>query len=114
MNFAGIVIVMMPLQTNEEEKHNMADNLSNARERARRDLAKRLGVPEVEIKEDGFERAEFPDASLGAPIDGEFSAQMISNGHRILLSHNDKGYEYRTSGTVLRLYKFEGDNHKVE
>lgn len=92
----------------------MADNLSNARDRARRDLAKRLGVSENEIKEDGVERTEFPDASLGAPIDGEFSAQMISNGHRILLSHNDKGYEYRTSGTVLRLYKFKGDNHRVD
>ena len=92
----------------------MADNLSNARERARCDLAKRLGVAESEIKEDKVERAEFPDASLGAPIEGEMSAQMISNGHRILLSHKGKGYEYRTSGTVLRLYKFKGDNRRID
>ena len=92
----------------------MADMLADAVKRARADLAKRLGVAENKIKEDSVERAEFPDASLGAGTSGEMSAQMISNGHRIRLSYDDAGYEYRTSGTTLRLYNFNGENHKVK
>ncbi len=102
------------VEIKESTQTEMADLVTSAVKRARADLAKRLGVPESDIKEDGVERVEFPNASLGAGVDGEMSAQMITNGHRILLSYQDKGFEYRTSGTTLRLYKFKGENHRVD
>lgn len=82
--------------------------------RAQRDLAKRLGVSENEVKVDSVEQADFPDAALGAPVEGEMSAQMITPGKRIRLSVGDDGYEYRASRNSLRLYKYKGGNHRVD
>jgi hypothetical protein len=82
--------------------------------RAQRDLAKRIGVGESEIKVDSIEKADFPDAALGAPVNGEMSAQMITPGQRIRLSVGKDGYEYRASRNSLRLYKFKGGNHRVD
>jgi hypothetical protein len=56
----------------------MSLSKEEALKRARRDLAKRLGVTESEIKEDGVERANFPDMALGAPVEEEMSGQMIT------------------------------------
>ncbi len=92
----------------------MTDLVTTAVERARRDLAARLKVSENDISEESVERAEFPDAALGAHVDDEMSAQMISNGHRIKLKHNNRVYEYRASGTTLRLVDFNGENYRVK
>lgn len=64
----------------------MAMSKEDAVKRARTDLAKRLGVPESEVKEDSVEPADFPDMALGAPVDDEMSGQMISSGYRVRLS----------------------------
>lgn len=92
----------------------MADLVTNAVERARKDLATRLGVSENDISKESVERSEFPDAALGAHVDDEMSAQMIANGHRIKLKHNNRVYEYRASGTTLRLFNFNGENYRVK
>ena len=91
----------------------MAIDREDAVRRARADLAKRLNVPESSIKEDGIEPADFPDASLGAPVEGEMSAQMITPGLRIRLSVADQGYEYRAANKQLRLYRYKGSNFRV-
>lgn len=91
----------------------MAMSKEDAVKRARIDLAKRLGVPESEVKEDGVEPADFPDMALGAPVDDEMSGQMISSGYRVRLSAGGKGYEYRASRDQLRLYNFNGSNFRV-
>lgn len=82
--------------------------------RARADLAKRLGVSEGEIKEDGVEDADFPDLALGAPVEDEMSGQMIATGWRIRLSAEGHSYEYRADKNQVRLYNYKGSNYKVQ
>ena len=81
--------------------------------KARSDLARRLGVDESEIAEGHVEQAEFPDASLGAPVEDEMSAQMITPGWRIQLNAGGETYEYRATARHLRLVNFKGRNHRV-
>jgi hypothetical protein len=91
----------------------MAISKEDAVKRAREDLAKRLGVSENDIKEDGIDDAEFPDMALGAPVEDEMSGQMITPGWRIRLKARDGGYEYRANRNQVRLYNYKGSNHKV-
>ena len=81
--------------------------------RARRDLAQRLGVSADDITEESVEQVDFPDAALGAPIEDEMSAQVITPGWRIRLSAQNRSYEYRATGKQLRLVNFEGRNHRI-
>ena len=78
--------------------------------RARRDLAQRLGVSEADVATESVEPADFPDASLGAPVEDEMSAQVITPGLRITLKANSKTYEYRASERQLRLFDFNEAN----
>jgi len=82
-------------------------------DRARRDLAQRLGVSEADIVQQSVEPADFPDAALGAPVADEMSAQVISPGLRIKLEANSQTYEYRASERQLRLVSFNGENHRI-
>ena len=81
--------------------------------RARRDLAQRVGVSEDNITEESVEQVDFPDAALGAPIEDEMSAQMITPGWRIRLSAQNRSYEYRATGKQLRLVNFNGRNYRI-
>ena len=58
----------------------MSFTKSSALTRAKQDLAKRLNLSVTEISEKSVSDKEFPDMSLGAPVDGEMSAQMITSG----------------------------------
>ena len=91
----------------------MATPESETISRARADLARRLSVSEKEIDEETIEQTDFPDAALGAPLEDEMSAQVITPGWRIRLKTRDRSYEYRASGKKLRLVNFNGENHKV-
>lgn len=91
----------------------MAYNKEDAVERARADLAARLGVAENEIVEASVEDADFPDMALGAHVRGEMSGMMITPGWRIRLSAAGKTYEYRANRNQLRLYKFKGANYRL-
>ena len=79
--------------------------------RARADLANRLGISEGEVKEGEVESVDFPDMSLGAPVEDEMSGEMISSGWRIRLKAGGKSYEYRADRNQLRLYDFKGANY---
>jgi hypothetical protein len=79
---------------------------------AKKDLARRLGVSEADIKADVVDR-EFPDMSLGAPASGEMSAQMIATGWQIRLKADGRNYEYRADKHQLRLKDFKGKNHVI-
>jgi hypothetical protein len=81
--------------------------------KARSDLARRLGVDENEVDAGHVEQIEFPDASLGAPLEEEMSAQMITPGWRIRLKAGGETYEYRATARQLRLVNFQGRNHRV-
>jgi len=83
---------------------------------AKKDLADRLGVDESAVKEVSVTEKDFPDMSLGAAVDGEMSAQMISSGWQIELGV-DKGrrtYEYRADKYQLRLVDFDGCNYLIQ
>lgn len=91
----------------------MEFNQEQAIDRARRDLAQRLGIGENEIAVESVEQTDFPDAALGAPLEDEMSAQVITPGWRIRLKANGKTYEYRASARQLRLFNFNGKNHRI-
>ena len=95
------------------ELADMDSNQQQNIDRARRDLAQRLGIEETEIAVDSVEQAEFPDAALGAPAKGEMSAQVITDGWRIHLMANSKPYEYRANARQLRLLNFNGENYRI-
>jgi hypothetical protein len=92
---------------------NEQQAIAQALVRARHDLAQRLGVSDDEILEGSVEPAEFPNAALGAPVEGEMSAQVITPGWRIRLITNDKNFEYRATERQLRLFNFNGENHRI-
>lgn len=81
--------------------------------KARQDLAERLCVGESTITTRGAEQIDFPDASLGAPVEDEMSAQVITPGWRILLQAGGETYEYRATERQLRLVNFKGRNYRV-
>jgi len=86
---------------------------NSAVERARQDLASRLGVAESDIEVSAVTSKEFPDMSLGAPADDEMSAQMIADGWEIKLGAKGKSYEYRADKYQLRLKDYNGKNHVI-
>ena len=92
----------------------MSFTRESAIERAKTDLAKRLRKDVNEIDELGTSDKDFPDMSLGAPANGEMSAQMISSGWQIELGVDGKTYEYRADKYQLRLHNFEGENYVIE
>ena len=87
--------------------------ITDAIVRASRDLAQRLGLDEQDILEGSVEKADFPDAALGAPVEDEMSAQVITPGWRIRLTANGKSYEYRANQKQLRLFNFQGENYRI-
>lgn len=92
----------------------MTFDKTSAVERAKRDLADRSGVSPDEIEIKAVSDHDFPDMSLGAPAEGEMSAQMISSGWRIDLSADGKDYEYRADKYQLRLVGHDGTNHVIQ
>ena len=92
----------------------MTFNKDSAVQRAKADLAKRLNVSENEIKEKSISERDFPDMSLGAPVEDEMSAQMISSGWQIDLETGGQSYEYRADKYQLRLNGFRGTNYVIE
>ena len=92
----------------------MSQTKEEAEKRAKNDLAQRLGIDVDKITLDGVDDAEFPNGSLGAPVDGEMSMMMITPGWKLHLSAAGKNYEYRATGDQLRLFRFNGQNFVVE
>jgi hypothetical protein len=87
--------------------------IAEALVRARRDLAQRLGLNESDIDLSSVEQTEFPDAALGAPVEDEMSAQVITPGWRMRLIANGQAYEYRATERQLRLVNFKGENFRI-
>ena len=92
----------------------MSFNQESAVQRAKSDLAKRLGISEKEVKTVSVKDKDFPDMSLGAPVADEMSAQMISSGWQINLEADGVCYEYRADKYQLRLCGFKETNYVIE
>ena len=84
-----------------------------ASEKARKDLAKRLGLSESQVAEQSVVDTDFPDMALGAGSAGEMSGQMITRGWKIQLEAGGKTFEYRADKNQVRVYKFNGKNYKI-
>ena len=65
-------------------------------EQARADLAKKLGVEKDAVTINFFRPAEWPDASLGCPAEGQVYAQQLTKGFTIELASAGKNYEYHS------------------
>ena len=91
----------------------MSSSQQDIVDRARRDLAQRLGTTETGIDLELAEQTDFPDAALGAPIEDEMGAQVITPGWRITLQANGKTYEYRANARQLRLFNLNGENYRI-
>ena len=85
-----------------------------ATEKAKADLARRTGASSDSITVVSVDEKDFPDMSLGAPVDGEMSAQMISSGWQINLDADGSRYDYRADKYQLRLADWQGTNHLIE
>jgi hypothetical protein len=92
----------------------MSFNQQSAVQRAKKDLAQRLGISENDIQLASVAEKDFPDMSLGAPVEDEMSAQMISSGWQINFSADGKPFEYRADKYQIRLRGFKGTNHIIE
>lgn len=92
----------------------MRFNKESAVETAKKDLANRLNVSEGDVEIVEISETDFPDMSLGAPEDGEMSAQMIATGWKIFLRCDGKDYEYRADRSELRLYNYNGNNYRIK
>lgn len=88
----------------------MSYSKEDALSKARRDLARRLGLKEQDVSDGPVEETDFPDTSLGAGTDDEMSGQMMTRGWRIKLKANNQTYEYRADRNQVRLYDFKGKN----
>ncbi|MGI9167935.1 MAG: hypothetical protein ACR2G5_16410 [Pyrinomonadaceae bacterium] len=91
----------------------MALSKEEAIEKARKDLAKRLGISESEIAAVSVDETDFPDMALGASTKDEMSGQMITPGWRIRLKAGGQTIEYRANKQQVRLYNFKGANYRL-
>lgn len=80
----------------EREKRQGAAVVVRLLGEARRDLAGRIGVPEVEVKPSALRRTTWPDASLGCSRPGEMYAQVATEGFVIELQVAETRYSYHT------------------
>jgi hypothetical protein len=91
----------------------MSFSKESAVNKAKTDLARRLGITETQIRVVSANERDFPNSSLGAPVRDEMSAQMISSGWQIVLGADGKNYEYRADKHQVRSFNFKGANHIV-
>jgi hypothetical protein len=88
-------------------------NKQSAADYAKKDLADRLGISELEISVKAIDEVDFPDSSLGAPIEDEMAAQIITSGWKIKLQAQGEIYEYRADRNQIRLCNFSGTNQII-
>ncbi len=67
-------------------------------ERARVDLAKRLGVTAEQIEVASVEEVTWRNTSIGCPQPGMMYAQRLVNGSRIVLRAGGAEYHYHSGG----------------
>jgi hypothetical protein len=91
----------------------MALSQEEAIQKARQDLAQRLGVSQSDIESQAVDEADFPDTALGASVADEMSGQMITPGWRIRLQADGQTFEYRANQHQVRLYNCKGANYRI-
>jgi hypothetical protein len=77
-------------------------NLNEMIDKARTDLAAKLGVPESQVRMMNFSPKQWPDSSLGCPVVGETITQQSQRGYVIALRKAERTYTYHTDLTRVR------------
>jgi len=72
------------------------DDAETGVDRAKEDLAHRKGIDKEQITVVAVKEVNWPDTSLGCPEPGMVYAQVITPGHRIILSYVGQTYEYHS------------------
>jgi hypothetical protein len=78
-----------------------------------KDLAARVGLESDKVSVAKIERTQFPNGALGAPLEDEMSAMMMTPGWRIILRADMTDYEYRANPRQVRLFRFKSANYKI-
>jgi hypothetical protein len=60
------------------------------------EISKQAGEDVANLTIDSYEAVEWNDAFLGCPVEGEFAAQVITPGYRIMATYKGKSYEVHT------------------
>jgi hypothetical protein len=68
-----------------------------------KELSKKLGLKQDDIKVISIEEATWPDTSLGLPEKGMSYAQMLVEGYRIILSAGQKRFEVHTGNGIIKI-----------
>ncbi|NSW56596.1 MAG: hypothetical protein HPY44_11310 [Armatimonadetes bacterium] len=71
-------------------------------DRARADLAERLGIRVADIKAVSATPLTFPDGSLGLPRPGEAYVMMLTQGQAVVLASPRRHYLYTCAGNTCR------------
>ncbi|MBC7983323.1 MAG: hypothetical protein H7Y02_05640 [Candidatus Obscuribacterales bacterium] len=71
-------------------------------ERARADLAARLGVPVEQVRMGKLAQTEWPDSSMDCAIANEPMNAVVTKGYRMLLKHMERDYVYHTDMDRVR------------
>lgn len=97
------------VETTEDEIEPEYDaEFAAVAEPARADLAGRLGVEESAIDVVSVESVTWSDGSLGCPQPGMVYTQALVEGSRVVLSHDDRFYDYH-AGTDKQPFLCESD-----
>lgn len=81
-------------------------------DQARQELAAQLGMAIDQITVVSVEPFDFPDSSLGVPLEGEMYLTVITPGYVIILEADGQRYEFHGSGDRLVMVPLE-DSSKV-
>lgn len=91
-----------PLLHREQQRSANARGLDVMMERARQDLAQRLGVEASTIRLAGMQPQRWPDSTLGCPRAGESVQPGPIDGFKLMLKHAARVYTYHTDRKDLR------------
>jgi hypothetical protein len=86
------------------------DDIPEAAEAARRQLANALGIEIGQIQITSIQPQEWPDACLGLPDEGEACAQVVTPGYEVRMEVNGQDYVVRTDelGQTIRSTDISG------
>lgn len=87
---------MTPTPTPRAAQPGLSASAQSAVDRARANLAQRLGQQLETVRLVSVESVQWPDASLGCPQPGQLYAQVVTPGFRVVLRAAEQVYTYHT------------------
>ncbi|MEZ5532782.1 MAG: hypothetical protein R3E69_10415 [Steroidobacteraceae bacterium] len=96
------VVVCSDAKTLRRQSASAARGIDEIFERAREDLARRLGVEPARIRLGGVKGQQWPDSSLGCPQQGETPAAGPVDGLLLTLRYAGRVYTYHTDRMTVR------------